>query len=168
MTSLPFVKMHGLGNDFVMLRHEDLNPAQQTDDALSALAAKLCDRHWGIGADGLIVAMPAASPEALRRFTYWNSDGSVSAMCGNGIRCFALYLKNLGLVVGDSVTVDTAIGLRTLTFTSNGLITVDMGAPRLEATAIPADWQALGLSSEEATVIQHTIPRKARRFPSPW
>jgi len=165
MTTLPFVKMHGLGNDFVMLRHEDLSPAKQTDDALSALAAKLCNRHWGIGADGLIVALPATSPEATRRFAYWNSDGSVSAMCGNGIRCFALYLKELGLVSGDSVAVDTAVSLRTLMFTNDGLITVDMGAPRLEAAAIPADWQALGLSSESDSVIQHSVTVEGKTFP---
>ena len=165
MTSLPFVKRHGLGNGFVMLRHEDLSPAEQTDDALSALAAKLCDRHWGIGADGLIVALPATSPEATRRFAYWNSDGSVSAMCGNGIRCFALYLKDLGLVKSNSVTVNTAVGLRTLTFTNDGLITVDMGSPRIEASAIPADWQALGLSSETDSVIQHTVTVEGQTFP---
>jgi len=169
MTALPFVKMHGLGNDFVMLRHEDLSlslqQAQQTDDALSALAAKLCDRHWGIGADGLIVALPATSPEAVRRFAYWNSDGSVSAMCGNGIRCFALYLKDLGLVMGNSVTVETAIGLRTLTFTDENLITVDMGAPLLEAQTIPSDWKALGLGSADDSVIQHSITVEGKNFP---
>ncbi|MDH4379478.1 MAG: diaminopimelate epimerase [Vampirovibrionales bacterium] len=166
MTSLPFVKMHGLGNDFVMLRHEDLALEQQTDAALSDLAKQVCDRHWGVGADGLIVALPASEQsEAVRRFAYWNSDGSVSAMCGNGIRCFALYLKDLGLVTGNSVTVETAIGLRTLVFTNVDLITVDMGAPILEAQAIPADWQALGLSSQNDSVIQHAVTIEGQTVP---
>ena len=84
---IDFTKMHGLGNDFVLLdcmhtRHHDL----------SALAATLCDRRRGIGADGLLALLP--SDVADCRMRIFNADGSEAAMCGNGIRCIALYARN--------------------------------------------------------------------------
>ncbi|MBK8191341.1 MAG: diaminopimelate epimerase [Vampirovibrionales bacterium] len=131
---MPFVKMHGLGNDFVMLRADALPP--QTD--LATLAQTLCDRHFGIGADGLIIAGPPSdAARADARFTYYNGDGSRAEMCGNGIRCFARFVRAQGLVSSDIMRVETDAGVLTPQLNADGSVTVDMGAPRLRAQDIP-------------------------------
>src|SRR5690349_3458481 len=112
---IPFTKMHGLGNDFVMLSGTqvaglDLHP-DRNKESLEKLAAYVCDRHFGIGADGLIIPAPPTDPSKYDiRFVYLNSDGSWAEMCGNGIRCFALYVRDLGLVEKDSFVVETLAG----------------------------------------------------------
>ena len=93
---LRFVKMHGLGNDFVVF--EDL--AEELDFDPEAIAW-FCDRHFGVGGDGLILVRPATTPEADFYMAYYNGDGSVAEMCGNGVRCFAKYLVDRGLVTAD-------------------------------------------------------------------
>jgi len=84
---MKFTKMHGLGNDFIIIdsRTEKLEGIE-----LSQLAIKLCDRHYGIGADGLLIAGPSSSADVKMRI--FNPDGSEAEMCGNGIRCFAKYI----------------------------------------------------------------------------
>jgi diaminopimelate epimerase len=148
LTNLSFTKMHGLGNDFVMLSHRDL-PAGFLDDReqLSALATTLCDRHFGIGADGLIIAAPASTnttdddPYDIR-FVYLNSDGSWAEMCGNGIRCFARYVLAHQLVpgigLGQPMRVETLAGLIQPIVNADNTVTVDMGRPRLTPESIPA------------------------------
>lgn len=84
-----FDKFQGLGNDFILLKATDLAPA--TD--LAALAQELCNRHFGIGADGILIAHP--SSEADARMQVINADGSEPEMCGNGLRCFVAYLHQL-------------------------------------------------------------------------
>ncbi len=98
---LPFVKMHGAGNDFVMVDHRDLArlpgarlPAASLD---GPRIAALCDRRKGIGADGLIVIGPGSSPGAAFRMTYYNADGGEAEMCGNGARCSVAHAHRLGL-----------------------------------------------------------------------
>ncbi|MBN1696543.1 MAG: diaminopimelate epimerase [Spirochaetales bacterium] len=101
----PVMKMHGCGNDFIVLtdREGRLLPDQ---------VKKLCARHYGVGADGLIAVMPSRRPDATFRMKFFNPDGSVAEMCGNGIRCFAKYLADRGLVDRDgSLSVDTDAGL---------------------------------------------------------
>lgn len=139
---LPFTKMHGLGNDFVLLSGPevaglDLHPDRQKE-TLEKLAAFLCDRHFGIGADGLILPVPPSDPTHFEtRFVYLNSDGSWAEMCGNGIRCFALFVKDLGLVNSDSFTVETLAGPISPKINPDRTVTVDMGPPILEPALIP-------------------------------
>ncbi len=139
---LPFTKMHGLGNDFVMLSGPelaglDLHPDRQKE-TLEKLAAFLCDRHFGIGADGLILPVPPSDPARFdTRFVYLNGDGSWAEMCGNGIRCFALFVKDLGLVNSDSFIVETLAGPISPKINADRTVTVDMGPPILEPALIP-------------------------------
>jgi diaminopimelate epimerase len=139
---IPFTKMHGLGNDFVMLAGPniaglDLHP-DRNKGTLEKLAAFVCDRHFGIGADGLIIPVPASDPSQFDiRFVYLNSDGTWAEMCGNGIRCFALFVRDLGLVTKDSFVVETLAGPISPQINSDRSVTVDMGAPILEPAKIP-------------------------------
>ena len=87
MNELPFWKMHGAGNDFVV--HDATEDATRSDEAWAALAERVCDRHFGVGADGLIAVLP--SDVADRRMRIFNPDGSEPEMCGNGIRCLVKF-----------------------------------------------------------------------------
>lgn len=139
---IPFTKMHGLGNDFVMLDGStvgglDLHP-DRNKETLEKLAAFLCDRHFGIGADGLILPVPSSDPSRFdTRFVYLNSDGTWAEMCGNGIRCFALFVRDLGLVNKDAFTVETLAGPISPKINADRTVTVDMGTPILEPAKIP-------------------------------
>ena len=137
---LNFVKMHGLGNDFVVI--EDLSSAW---DLASEAVAWLCDRHFGIGGDGLILVRRSARADAGFYMLYHNADGSLAEMCGNGIRCFAKYLVDRELVGRDvtDLLIDTLGGLKRVTVVrgDDGLMesaTVDMGVPALAPGEIPA------------------------------
>lgn len=129
-----FVKSHGIGNDFIIL--DGLREPLEDMD-LSGLAVRLCERHFGIGADGILLVLP--SSQADYRMRIINSDGSEAEMCGNGIRCFARYLVTRNLA-GDKVSIETLAGIKTVE-TSQGkddlLFTVNMGKPALEAAEIP-------------------------------
>lgn len=142
--ALPFAKLHGLGNDFVFLAEEDLqaSPAGKRlladwPAAKSAIAKVLCDRRFGIGADGLILVSQSEDAQCLCRWSYTNSDGSASAMCGNGIRCLALWAHRRGLVAGGEFLVDTEIGAVPVNFQSADAITTDLGSPILTSDLIP-------------------------------
>jgi diaminopimelate epimerase len=138
---LGFVKMHGLGNDFIVM--EDLEEELE----FSAQAVEwFCDRNFGIGGDGLILVRPSTIPEAEFFMLYYNSDGSVAEMCGNGVRCFAKYVVDTGMIPADQDTlvVETLGGLKPITITrdEDGLMflaTVDMGEPVLKPAAIPTE-----------------------------
>ncbi len=136
---LKFTKMHGLGNDFIVI--EDL--AEELDLAPEAVAW-FCDRNFGIGADGLMLVRKATAADADYSWWFRNSDGSVAEMCGNGIRCFAKYLVDRGLVPADQdvVRVETAVGVLSIEVTraydsTLHLATVDMGEPILDPREIP-------------------------------
>lgn len=139
---IPFTKMHGLGNDFVMLSGPevaglDLHPDRQKE-TLEKLAAFLCDRHFGVGADGLILPVPPTDPSRFDvRFVYLNSDGTWAEMCGNGIRCFALFIRDMGLVSRDAFTVETLAGPIRPKINADRSVTVDMGPPVLDPAKIP-------------------------------
>jgi diaminopimelate epimerase len=111
--TLPFVKMHGAGNDFVMVDARDLD-GRALD---GRLIARLCDRRRGVGADGLIVIAPPVSTEAAFRMIYYNADGGEAEMCGNGARCSVAFARFRGLV-GDRCLFDTYAGV--LEGTSHG------------------------------------------------
>jgi diaminopimelate epimerase len=102
-----FTKMHGLGNDFVVLV-----PAQTGDHDWPTLARQMCDRHFGVGSDGLILVLPSATADFRMRM--FNPDGSEAEMCGNGIRCFGKYVWDNGFWAAPELTVDTLAGLQHL------------------------------------------------------
>jgi len=136
---LTFSKMHGLGNDFIVI--EDL--AEELEFSSDAVRW-FCDRNFGIGADGVILVRPASSDDADYYMHYINADGSLAEMCGNGVRCFAKYLVDHDLVANerDRVVVDTLGGPKPISFTRDEdgtmcLATVNMGSPRLAAEEIP-------------------------------
>lgn len=129
-----FAKYHGLGNDFVMLADPDdrleLSPS---------LVRRLCDRRFGIGGDGVIRVAPAKDGGDFL-MDYVNSDGSVGEMCGNGIRCLAIFARDEGLTSADVLKVETGAGRKVVTVTPEGLVQVDMGAPVFFPPDIPVDW----------------------------
>ncbi|AFM42581.1 diaminopimelate epimerase [Desulfosporosinus acidiphilus SJ4] len=134
---MEFVKMHGLGNDFVFLDHFSLTPEKPVD--YPKLAQKLCHRQFGIGGDGLIVILPSKVADARMRII--NSDGSEPEMCGNGIRCFARYVYDRGIVSQNPMRVETLAGVLTLVLDIKESevqgVRVDMGEPILKADLIP-------------------------------
>jgi diaminopimelate epimerase len=131
---LRFSKYHGSGNDFVMI--EDLE-----DRVLptSQLVSSLCDRHRGVGADGLIRIAPSETADFF--MDYWNADGQVAEMCGNGVRCLAKYVFDRGLTDRTELAVDTRAGIKHLVLSVDGdavsSVRVNMGRPSLERKAIP-------------------------------
>jgi len=137
----PFTKMHGLGNDFVVM--EDL--AEELDLAPEAVQW-FCDRNFGIGGDGLILVRPATIPEADFFMLYYNADGTTAEMCGNGVRCFAKYLVDHELIAADQseISVQTLGGIKPIAVTRDydgtlALATVDMGEPVLRPADIPTE-----------------------------
>ncbi len=132
---MKFTKMHGLGNDFILVDgfQETLSPD------LSQITLKLCDRHFGIGADGVIVVLPSETADFRMRII--NSDGSEVEMCGNGIRCFAKYVYEENLIKQATFTVETLAGIMTPSLVLQGDkvtgVRVDMGEPSLERSAVP-------------------------------
>ncbi len=121
-----FAKMHGIGNDFVMV--DGLRGSFPPERA-AAVAAQVCDRKFGVGSDGLIVAY--AGQEAPFAMRMWNPDGSESEMCGNGVRCFARFVREEGLTEASTIPVETGAGLLELSVLEDGRVRVDMGPARL-------------------------------------
>lgn len=136
-----FTKMHGIGNDYVYV-----NCFLEKVENPSETAVRISDRHFGIGADGLILIKP--SDIADFEMEMYNADGSIGAMCGNGIRCVAKYVYDYGLTDRTQISVATGSGIKYLDLTvENGKVThvrVDMGAPRLKAAEIPVLTQMTG------------------------
>lgn len=132
LSGLRFTKMHGLGNDFVVI--DAVNQSVQLDaDAVRALA----NRHRGVGCDQLLVVEPYAGDDAEFRYRIFNADGGEVEQCGNGARCFARFVVDHGLASGPQIRVQTLSGLLTLRLEHDGQVTVDMGVPHLDPPAIP-------------------------------
>jgi diaminopimelate epimerase len=131
---LRFAKYHGTGNDFVMI--EDIRDGVRPTPEL---VAYLCDRHRGVGADGLIRIAPSETADFF--MDYWNADGQVAEMCGNGVRCLAKYVYDRGLTDRTEIDVDTRAGIKHLVLTVDdgevSRVRVNMGRPSLERKAIP-------------------------------
>jgi diaminopimelate epimerase len=119
-----FTKMHGVGNDFIVFGPEEVAGLDLPD-----LARRVCDRHFGVGADGILV--PTSSAVADLKMVYFNSDGSPSEMCGTGIRCLARYARDRGMIEGEALTVETGAGVKKVVPLGNGSSRVDMGPPGL-------------------------------------
>ncbi len=137
---LEFTKMHGLGNDFVVIdlvsQRVKLTPEQ---------IRELADRHFGVGFDQLLLVEPPETPEVDFRYRIFNADGSEVSQCGNGARCFARFVRDRRLTQKKVLKVETASGIIELRADDDGWVTVDMGAPRFAPAQIPfqADAEAL-------------------------
>ncbi|MFM8330345.1 MAG: diaminopimelate epimerase [Candidatus Methylumidiphilus sp.] len=150
---LKFSKMHGLGNDFVVIdavrQQVDLSPEQ---------VRRIADRHFGVGCDQLLLVAPPSSPDADFSYRIFNADGGEVSQCGNGARCFARFVYDHGLCDKAEVTVDTRAGRLLLRREDNGDITVDMGAPRHAPAQIPL------LAADEALAYPVEVDGKTWRF----
>jgi diaminopimelate epimerase len=127
---LNFLKMEGAGNDFIVVQELSAQRAPSAE-----LAVRLCNRRRGIGADGLIVVLPSKSADFQMRI--FNSDGSEAEMCGNGIRCCAVYVKIMKLSGKRVLVFETGAGHITAEIVKNGAVRVNMGKPVLSAPQIP-------------------------------
>jgi diaminopimelate epimerase len=129
---LRFTKMHGLGNDFVVLdgiaQRIDLSPAQYR---------RLADRRLGIGCDQVLVVEPPRSADVDFRYRIFNADGGEVEQCGNGARCFVAFVRHKGYTQAKRIRVETAGGIIVPEVVANGEVTVDMGEPRFNPSEIP-------------------------------
>jgi diaminopimelate epimerase len=147
---MKFTKMHGIGNDYVYVNcFSEKLPLEP--EKLSQIVS---DRHYGIGADGLILICPSEVADA--KMQMFNADGSESEMCGNGIRCVAKYLYDFGIAPKDVLTIETGRGILSLQLTiANGkmsLARVDMGEPILVPERVPTQLRSLDGESEQPVV----------------
>jgi diaminopimelate epimerase len=138
MSKLRFTKMHGAGNDFVLLDGID-SPLP----GIPAIASRLCDRHFGIGADQCLVLLPPSRSDADFRMLIYDADGSEVEMCGNGIRCLHRYVRSRGYTLKDEIAVETAGGV-VRPRGEGALVRVDMGEPVLAPERIPTRLAAPG------------------------
>lgn len=133
---MKFTKMHGLGNDFLVIDARGMHGVD-----FNALAPQLCDRHTGVGGDGLLLVQNSDTADVRMRIV--NSDGSEAEMCGNGIRCFAKYVYEQGVVKKTAFSVETLAGvMRPALLIEDGAVTgvrVDMGRPFLNCEEIPVE-----------------------------
>lgn len=142
---LRFTKMHGLGNDFMVIdlvtQHAQLSAKQ---------IRQWGDRHTGVGFDQLLLVEPPSTPDADFRYRIFNADGSEVEQCGNGARCFARFVQDKRLTAKQTIHVETAGGPIVLKVNRDKQITVDMGAPRFVPAEIPfqADAEACEYSLE--------------------
>ena len=130
--NLNFTKMHGLGNDFIVI-----DAINQSVSLTPQQVQQLADRHFGIGCDQLLLVEAATSMEADFRYRIYNADGGEVEQCGNGARCFMQFVRDQGLTDKSQLQVETLGGPLQLIQQSDGRITVDMGVPRLEPADIP-------------------------------
>ncbi|MDG4595629.1 MAG: diaminopimelate epimerase [Candidatus Contendobacter sp.] len=127
-----FTKMHGLGNDFVVI-----DGVSQTVTLDPARIRRLADRHFGIGCDQVLLVEASDRPDADFRYRIFNADGGEVEQCGNGARCFARFVRDHQLTDKDDLRVMTAAGPLRLRLLSKGQVAVDMGQPRLEPADAP-------------------------------
>lgn len=150
-----FTKMHGLGNDFIIVAGEQALP-----DNVAELAESLCNRFFGIGADGLVYILPSENADFRMRII--NSDGSEAEQCGNAIRCVAKYVYDNGLTNQEEITIETlGAGVQRVQLTVEGgkvqKVRVDMGEPILNGLQVPTTVDA-------ERVIEHPIEVDGREF----
>jgi diaminopimelate epimerase len=129
---LAFVKMHGIGNDFVVVD----NMSRKLDLGAEEIRL-LADRRRGIGCDQLLMVEPAADRRADVRARIFNQDGSEVGQCGNGLRCLAAYLRETGIVTGEQITIEAGPGTVRALVTNHPVVTMELGVPRFEPPEIP-------------------------------
>ncbi len=127
-------KMNGCGNDFVII---DKREYDKTNMSMADLAVKICDRHFGIGADGMIIPNLPRNRQTDIEWYFYNSDGSTAQMCGNGMRCFAKYVVDNGLVNKKQFSVMTGAGVIWPEVLDCNLVSVNMSKPIFEIAKIP-------------------------------
>ena len=138
---LKFSKMHGLGNDFVVI-----DAINQQLELSSAQIRFLADRRRGIGCDQLLLVERPSLPEADFKYRIFNADGGEVAQCGNGARCFARYVRDKGLTDKNTIGVETASGMIYPRLQDNGDVQVDMGLPRFVPSDIPFNVEQQAIS----------------------
>lgn len=131
---LKFTKMHGLGNDFIVI--DAIN--QQVELSVGQIQF-LADRQFGIGCDQLLLVETATLPDVDFRYRIFNADGSEVEQCGNGVRCFARFVRDRAMTDKDTIAVETASGVIYPSLLANLEVKVDMGLPRFEPNKIPLD-----------------------------
>ena len=150
---ISFTKMHGLGNDFVVI-----DAINQTVNLTPAQIRAVADRHFGVGFDQLLLVENPVSANADFKYRIFNADGSEVAQCGNGARCFARFVRDKKLFMGNEITVDTDSGQLVLTLTDNDLVTVNMGIPKHAPAEVPL------LSTQEAKIYSVAVNGKLTEF----
>jgi diaminopimelate epimerase len=135
--NLPFAKMHGLGNDFVVIDATRAPARELLRSPSPALLRRLTDRRFGVGCDQVLLVEPPPDPDVDFGYRIFNADGSEVGQCGNGSRCLARYVREHGLSDKRELRVKTSTTLLELQLLDDGLVRVNMGAPRFEPTQIP-------------------------------
>lgn len=130
--SLRFTKMQGLGNDFVVF-----DGVRQRVELCPEAIRAIADRHFGVGCDQILLVETATCLDADFRYRIFNADGTEVAQCGNGARCFAVFVRRAGLTDKELITVETLAGRLILHHQDNGEVTVNMGIPQLAPAAVP-------------------------------
>lgn len=158
--ALKFVKMHGLGNDYVMIDLFDSANRKVFDKIrdLKSFAKKVCDRHFGIGADGLLLVLPPKDSrlkgvDGVMRIV--NADGSEAEMCGNGIRCIAKLIIDRGYSKKMELIIDTMSGVKKIVASAGGMYRVDMGEPHLLRKEIPMNGSAAANAINEPLQLEY-------------
>jgi diaminopimelate epimerase len=144
-----FVKLQATGNDFVLI---DGRSMKQLD--WSALAKAMCHRHYGVGADGILLILPSKKADFYMRM--FNPDGSEAEACGNGLRCAARYAKDNGLAKGLEIKIETSVGMKTAQIEDSKSIQVAMGKPELKPSSIPVIVNSKGIP-EASLVIDYPL-----------
>jgi diaminopimelate epimerase len=132
MAMIPFTKMHGTGNDFVVF-DAVRNPVVLTPEKVRRLA----DRHTGVGCDQVLVVERPTRPDVDFRYRIYNADGGEVEQCGNGARCFARFVRDRGLTAKLEIVVETLAGLIRPRVEPDGEVTVNMGVPRFDPQEVP-------------------------------
>ena len=144
-----FIKLQATGNDFVLI---DGRSMKQLD--WSALAKAMCHRHYGVGADGILLILPSKKADFYMRM--FNPDGSEAEACGNGLRCAARYAKDNGLAKGLEIKIETSVGMKTAQIEDSKSIQVAMGKPELKPSSIPVIVNRKGIP-EASLVIDYPL-----------
>ena len=164
-----FVKMHGIGNDYVFV-----NGFEQTVEDPSSLAIKIADRHYGVGGDGLILVLPPEPQvDAHVRMRMFNADGSEAEMCGNGVRCVCKLAHDHGICTNNPMRIQTGNGVLTLSYTTDNhgkvnQVTVNMGQPILEAATIPVAIEGIAATAQVVDVPIFDRVDWSQAHPSNW
>ena len=144
-----FIKLQATGNDFVLI---DGRSMKQLD--WSALAKAMCHRHYGVGADGILLILPSKKADFYMRM--FNPDGSEAEACGNGLRCAARYAKDNGLAKGLEIKIETSVGMKTAQIEDSKSIQVAMGKPELKPSSVPVIVNRKGIP-EASLVIDYPL-----------
>ena len=165
MKTIPFIKMHGLGNDYVYIDCFPKDTAAIISKTnLAALACFVSDRHFGIGSDGLVLILPSKVADARMRI--FNADGSEAEMCGNAIRCVAKYMYESDLCRNVHMEIETLAGIRSLSLHVDNeqvdQVTVNMGKPVIQPDSIqsgmdPIGYTAVNMGNPHAVFFRDTI-----------